>query len=82
MKQEAKYAAATDKSNTFKVTFTRATNLQLAELVSSGGVVVWVILGCILCVLCCVGVCLWKKCTGSKDDADKAFYELDNYCRV
>ena len=82
MKQEAKFAAASDNANDFKLTFTRATNFQLAELAASGGVVVWVILGCVLCVLCCVGVFLWKKCSGSKDDADKAFYEIDNYCRV
>lgn len=66
-------------ASTFKLTFERQTNEQLAAfVVEHGGVIVWVIIGIVVFCLLCVGVIVWKKCFHKTDD----FYVEDCYARV
>jgi len=76
--KETTTAAADD----FEVTFTRATTLSILEMTTlHGGVIVWVIIGCVIVCLIITLICLWKKCANKKDEEDR-FYQVDNYMRV
>jgi type III secretory pathway component EscU len=82
MAQSNKYDAATFKDNTFEVTFTRMSWADITALtIVHGGVIVWVVIGVVLCLLIVCLICLWKKC--SKKGGDHEFYySEDSYARV
>lgn len=76
MQQAAKYSATKDDTkDDFIITFTRATYFDIGLItMEHGGVIVWVIIGSALCCLIICMICLWKKCTGSKNDDKENFY--------
>lgn len=71
---------AADSANNFNIKVERISSAALAEMViTQGGVIVWVVIGCVLLCLIIVGVILWKKCSGNKEE----FYNADDlYARV
>jgi len=83
MAQNNKWVAA-DKGEDFKVTFTRASYFDIAKLTAEhGGAVTWIIIGCVVLVLCIVGCIVWKCfCSGKKDEEDQFYYSDDLYARV
>jgi len=72
-------AAADAGKDTFKVNFERISNEAMAKMVlEHGGVIVWVVIGCVLLCLIVVGVIFWKKCSKKEE-----FYNADDlYARV
>jgi len=73
-------ATASDAgANTFKVNFERISKEGLAiQTLKHGGVIVWVVIGCVLLCLIIVGVIFWKKCSKKEE-----FYNADDlYARV
>lgn len=73
-------ATASDAGkNTFKVNFQRISKEGIAlETLKHGGVIVWVVIGCVLLCLIIVGVIFWKKCSKKEE-----FYNSDDlYARV
>ena len=69
-----------DHTSKFKVTFLRTSTADLAKLViEHGGAVVWIIIGCVLFCLLCVGIIVWRKCFHKKSED---FYFEDCYSRV
>jgi hypothetical protein len=69
MAQLNKYDEKKFKDNSFEVTFTRASWADITALtVVHGGMIVWVIIGSVICLLVICLICLWKKCS-SKDGA-------------
>ena len=65
--------------NTFKVNFERISKEGIAVMtLKHGGVIVWVVIGCVLLCLIIVGVIFWKKCSKKEE-----FYNSDDlYARV
>jgi len=65
--------------NTFRVNFERISKEGMAvQTLKHGGVIVWVVIGCVLLCLIIVGVIFWKKCSKKEE-----FYNSDDlYARV
>jgi hypothetical protein len=85
MAQNQKWAAA-DKGEAFKLSFSRASYMDIAKLTAEhGGAITWIIIGVVV-LLACLAVCiLWKLgkcCFGGKGDEENMFYSDDLYARV
>jgi len=76
----ATFVGADDvRDPTFKVNFERISKEGMAiQTLKHGGVIVWVVIGCVLLCLIIVGVIFWKKCSKKEE-----FYNSDDlYARV
>ena len=81
-------ATAMTAADTTSVTFTRIGAADLALLIAkSGGAVVWIIIGILVCLGCLAGFLLYKmgKCCVREIEGEKGeneFYQEDCYVRV
>jgi len=77
------YTKAANDSAQFKITVTRASYGEITMLtLSKGGVIVWVVIGIVVCILMTCAFCAWRHFHNKKDEEDK-FYQIDDsYARI
>jgi hypothetical protein len=85
MAQNNKFVEATDKTADFDVTFTRMSYVDMGKLVAEhGGAIVWIIIAVVACLLCAVGIIVWKCfCSKKENEGENNFYYAEDcYSRV
>jgi hypothetical protein len=72
------------KATQFSIDFERASYVEMAKFTAlHGGSTMWIIIGVIVVVLCCVTGCVWHYCKNkNKDDADGFYQVEDCYARI
>jgi len=83
MQSSSAFTKAINTGAAFKITVTRASYGEITMLtLEKGGVIVWVIIGIVVCILCTCSYCAWRHFHNKKDEEDK-FYQIDDmYARI
>lgn len=83
MQSSSAFTKAANTAAGFNITVTRASYGEITMLtLEKGGVIVWVIIGIVVCILCTCAYCAWRHFHGKKDDEDKFYQIEDNYARI
>jgi len=83
MQSSSAFTKAANTAAGFKITATRASYGEITMLtLEKGGVIVWVIIGIVLCVLCTCAFCAYRHFSNKKDEEDKFYQIEDNYARI
>lgn len=83
MQSSSAFTNATNTAHGFNIKVTRASYAEITMLtLEKGGVIVWVIIGIVVCILCTCAFCAWRHFHGKKDEEDKFYQIEDNYARI
>lgn len=72
------------KATQFSIDFERASYVEMAKFTAMhGGSTMWIIIGVIVVVLCCVTGCVWHYCKNKNKDSSDDFYQVEDcYARI
>jgi len=79
------WTAALNKKHPFSIKFQRASYADIAKFTAvNGGTTMWIIIGVVVVVLCCVTGCVYHYCKNkNKDGEDDSFYQVEDcYARI
>jgi len=79
------WTATSNKLKPFAINFSRASYVDIAKFTAvHGGSTMWIIIGVVVVVLCCVTGCVYHYCKNkNKDEEDNSFYQVEDcYARI
>jgi len=83
MQSSSAFTKAANTSAGFNITVTRASYGEITMLtLEKGGVIVWVIIGIVVCILMTCAFCAWRHFHNKKDSEDQFYQIEDNYARI
>lgn len=72
------------KATEFSIDFERASYTEIAKFSAlHGGSTMWIIIGVIVVLCCCVSACVWHYCKNKNKDSSDDFYQVEDcYARI